>query len=79
MVGSFPQPEWLIHRDALLTGGVIIAKGDVEEGKRVLATVDDSKVTEPAAFLNVGITLLNKNKPKDALTFFDKTVNSEGP
>lgn len=58
----------------LLTGGVMIAKGNAEEGKQLLATVDDSKVTEPSIFLNVGITLLNQNKPKDAITFFEKTV-----
>ncbi len=58
----------------LLTGGVMIAKGNAEEGKQLLTTVDDSKVTEPAVFLNVGITLLNQNKPKDAMIFFEKTV-----
>lgn len=58
----------------LLAGGVMIAKGNPEEGKQLLQTIDDSKVTEPAVFVNVGITLLNKNKPKDALIFFEKTV-----
>lgn len=59
---------------ALLTGGVMIAKGNVDEGKKLLSGIDDTKVTEPAVFLNVGITLMNKNKPRDALTFFEKTV-----
>jgi tetratricopeptide (TPR) repeat protein len=43
----------------LLTGGVMIAKGNAEEGEQLLSSVDDSQVTEPAIFLNVGITLLN--------------------
>jgi tetratricopeptide (TPR) repeat protein len=59
----------------LLTGGIMLSKGNPEEGKQLLASIDDSKVTEPAAFLNAGITLLNQNKPKDAAIFFDKTVN----
>jgi tetratricopeptide (TPR) repeat protein len=59
---------------ALLTGGIMIAKGNADEGKQLLQTIDDSKVTEPVVFVNTGITLLNKNKPKDALLFFDKAV-----
>ncbi|MGE5361528.1 MAG: carboxypeptidase regulatory-like domain-containing protein [Bacteroidales bacterium] len=59
----------------LLTGGVMIAKGNSDEGKALLQTIDDAKVPEAAVFVNAGITLLNKNKPKDALIFFEKAVN----
>jgi tetratricopeptide (TPR) repeat protein len=58
----------------LLTGSEMIAVGDAAEGKALLASIDESKVTEPAVFLNVGISLLNQNKPEDALTFFEKTI-----
>ena len=59
----------------LLAGGIMIAKGNVDEGKQLLATVDDAQVTDPAIFVNVGINLLNQNKPKDAMVFFDKAVS----
>jgi tetratricopeptide (TPR) repeat protein len=58
----------------LLAGSEMISKGNAEEGKQLLASIDESKIAEPAVFLNVGINLLNQNKPKDAMTFFDKTV-----
>jgi len=58
----------------LLTGSEMISKGNAEEGKQMLASIDESKITEPAIFLNVGINLLNQNKPKEAIIFFDKTV-----
>jgi tetratricopeptide (TPR) repeat protein len=58
----------------LLTASVMIAHGNAEGGKQLLSTVDDSKVTEPMIFVNVGIQLLNQNKPKDAILFFDKAV-----
>jgi tetratricopeptide (TPR) repeat protein len=59
----------------LLTGSVMIAKGNSDEGKALLQTIDDAKVPEAAVFVNAGITLLNKNKPKDALIFFEKAVS----
>ncbi len=59
----------------LLTGAEMIARGDAAEGRQLLDSIDDSKVTEGAVFLNVGITLLNQGKPADALFFFDKTIN----
>lgn len=58
----------------LLTGAEMIQKGDPEEGKALLATVDDSQVKEAAVFVNVGINLVNQNKPKDAMPFFDKAI-----
>lgn len=58
----------------LLTGGMMIARGNADEGKALLATVDDAQITEPAVLLNVGIDLLNKKKPNDAMDFFNRTI-----
>lgn len=58
----------------LLTGAEMIQKGNPDEGKALLATVDDSQVKEAAVFVNVGINLVNQNKPKDAMPFFDKAI-----
>ena len=58
----------------LLTGSEMIQKGDPEEGKALLASVDDSAVKDPMVFVNVGINLMNQNKANDALPFFNKAV-----
>lgn len=58
----------------LLTGAEMIQKGSPEEGKALLASVDDAAVKEPAVFVNVGINLMNQNKAKDALPFFEKAI-----
>jgi tetratricopeptide (TPR) repeat protein len=58
----------------LLTGAEMIQVGNPEEGKAMLASVDDAVVKDPMIFVNVGINLLNQNKAKDALPFFEKAV-----
>jgi tetratricopeptide (TPR) repeat protein len=58
----------------LLTGAEMIQKGNPDEGKALLATVDDSQVKEAAVFVNVGINLVNQNKAKDAMPFFEKAI-----
>lgn len=59
----------------LLTGSEMIQVGNADEGKALLASVDDSAVKDPMIFVNVGINLLNQNKAKDALPFFEKAVS----
>jgi tetratricopeptide (TPR) repeat protein len=58
----------------LLAGAEMISKGDPEEGKQLLASVDTAAVKDPMVFVNVGINLLNQNKVRDALPFFEKAV-----
>ncbi|MBI1875055.1 MAG: tetratricopeptide repeat protein [Acidobacteria bacterium] len=58
----------------LLLGNILVERGNAEEGKQLLATIDDSKVKDPTTFLNVGIVLLNQNKPAEAQTYFEKTI-----
>jgi predicted Zn-dependent protease len=58
----------------LLLGSVLLEKGDAEEGQKILSTIDESRVKDPLIFLNVGIGLLNKNKAREALPYFDKAV-----
>jgi len=58
----------------LLTGSEMIQKGNPDEGRALLATVDDSQVKEAAVFVNVGINLVNQNKAKDALPFFERAI-----
>lgn len=58
----------------LLTGAMMIQKGNATEGQALLNSVDDAAVKDPMVFVNTGINLLNQNKAKDALPFFEKAV-----
>jgi tetratricopeptide (TPR) repeat protein len=60
----------------LRLGNLLMDTGRMEEGRQLLATVDDSAVKDPAIFVNVGISLLNQNKGDDALVYFEKAINN---
>lgn len=58
----------------LLLGNILIERGRPDEGRQVLASVDDSAVKDPATFVNVGISLLNQSKPEEAFVYFEKAI-----
>jgi Tfp pilus assembly protein PilF len=58
----------------LLLAHLLEEQGSTEESRQIIASIDESKITDPATLLNVGIGLLNQKKPADALTWFDKAV-----
>jgi tetratricopeptide (TPR) repeat protein len=58
----------------LLLANLLAEKGNADESKQLMASVDESKITDPTTMLNIGIGLLNQKKPEEALTWFDKTV-----
>lgn len=58
----------------LLLASVLNEKGSADEARQILASIDDSKVADPATFVNAGIGLINQKKPEDALTWFDKAI-----
>jgi tetratricopeptide (TPR) repeat protein len=48
--------------------------GKGEEARQILASVDESKIVDPAVFLNIGIGLVNDKKHAEAVTWFDKAI-----
>ncbi|MEI6669623.1 MAG: tetratricopeptide repeat protein [Acidobacteriota bacterium] len=58
----------------LRLGNILMEQGRMDEGRQVLATVDDTAVKDPAIFVNIGISLMNQNKADEALVYFDKAV-----
>jgi tetratricopeptide (TPR) repeat protein len=58
----------------LLLANVLVEKGDAEEGKQLIASIDETRVKDPLTFVNVGIAMINQNKPADALVYFDKAI-----
>jgi Tfp pilus assembly protein PilF len=60
----------------LRLGNILMETGRMEEGRQLLATVDDSAVKDPAIFVNIGISLLNQDKADEALPYFEKAVKN---
>jgi tetratricopeptide (TPR) repeat protein len=51
-----------------------IKAGKVEKGMELLNKLDSSAIKDPAIFYNVGVMLLNQQKPENAVEYFTKTV-----
>jgi Tfp pilus assembly protein PilF len=58
----------------LLLANLLAEKGDADESRQLIASIDESKITDPTTLLNIGIGLLNGKKPDEAFTWFDKVV-----
>ncbi len=58
----------------MLLANVLMETGRFDEGRAVMATVDDAMIQDPAVYVNIGINLLNQNRPDDALPYFEKAV-----
>ncbi len=58
----------------LLLGTTLMEDGKADEARQILASVDESKVTDPAVFLNIGIGLINDRKQAEAVTWFNKAI-----
>lgn len=58
----------------LLLGNMLIERGQEDEGRTILAAVDMTRVKDPVAIINSGISLLNQGKPEEAIPFFDKII-----
>lgn len=58
----------------LLLGSLLLEMGKAEEGKQVLSSIDDAKITDPAIYVNFGIAMMNKNQPVEAAGYFEKAI-----
>ena len=58
----------------LLLGTTLMEMGKSEESRALLASVDESKITDPAVFTNIGIGLINDKKHAEAVPWFDKAI-----
>lgn len=58
----------------VLLASVLAEKGDADGSRQVIASIDDSKITDPTMLLNVGINLINQKKADEAMTWFDRTI-----
>ena len=49
-------------------------EGQTAEARQLLESVDDSKVVDPAVFLNIGIGMINERKHEEAVPWFDRAI-----
>ena len=62
-----------ITRDVLLAN-LYLENGQLDQGKAMLDKLPPSAMTDPTAYLNIGILFLNKKNPADAATYFTKAI-----
>jgi tetratricopeptide (TPR) repeat protein len=58
----------------MLLGNTLMEEGQADEARKVLDSIDESKITDPTVFLNAGIAMLNDKKSAEAFPWFDKAV-----
>ena len=58
----------------LLLGTTLMEMGKAEEARALLSSVDETKITDPAVFINIGIGLINDRKHAEAVPWFDKAI-----
>jgi tetratricopeptide (TPR) repeat protein len=60
--------------EAVLLANLYLQNGQLDAGKALLEKLPASAITDPNAYINVGILFLNKNNPADAVTYFAKAI-----
>ena len=61
---------------ATLLADMLLEDGKVEEGKKVLAALPPGALTDPNTLLNLGIRMVNNNKPDEAWKLFNDAVTA---
>lgn len=59
---------------AVLLANVYLENGQLDAGKALLEKLPPTAITDPTAYVNLGILFLNKKNPADAVTYFGKAV-----
>lgn len=58
----------------LLLGDVLLEKGDKDQAIKVYESIDMTKAPDSVSFLNAAITLINDQKPDQAIALLDKVI-----
>jgi regulator of sirC expression with transglutaminase-like and TPR domain/5-hydroxyisourate hydrolase-like protein (transthyretin family) len=64
-------------RDVLLAN-LYLENNQLEEGRALLEKLPPAAISDPTAYINIGILFLNKKKPADAVTYFTKAIEMNG-
>jgi tetratricopeptide (TPR) repeat protein len=61
-------PIRVIAAQAALSGGL------ADRGLALLKALDESAIKTPDVFFNIGVALINANRPEDAIPYFGKSI-----
>ncbi|HUJ15218.1 MAG TPA: tetratricopeptide repeat protein [Thermoanaerobaculia bacterium] len=65
------QPH--MTRDVLLAN-LYLENGQLDQGRALLDKLPPTAISDPTAYINIGILFLNKKNPADAATYFSKAI-----
>jgi tetratricopeptide (TPR) repeat protein len=58
----------------VLLANLYLENGQLDQGRLLLDKLPPTAITDPTAFINIGILFLNKKNPADAATYFSKAI-----
>jgi tetratricopeptide (TPR) repeat protein len=59
----------------VLLANLYLEAGQLDKGRQLLDTLPPTAITDPTAYINIGILFLNKKNPADAATYFSKAIS----
>ena len=65
-----PQPQ-----TGILLANMLIEDGQIEPGKAIMAKLPAGSITDPTAYVNMGIAAMNKKQPSAAHDYFTKAID----
>lgn len=70
-----PAPDAAHQTRSILLANLYLENGQLEQGRALLDKLPAGAITDPTAYINIGILFLNKKNPADANTYFTKAIN----
>lgn len=58
----------------MMVAEIELQRGSLEAGRAALDKVPEGKIKDPEPYFNIGVLLLNKKKPAEAVPAFDKAI-----
>jgi tetratricopeptide (TPR) repeat protein len=57
-----------------ITAQAALEGGMIDEGRKLLEGIDETTITNPDVFFNMGVNFLNADQPGDAIIYFGKAI-----
>lgn len=61
----------------VLLANLYLENGQLDKGRALLDTLPAGAISDPTAYINIGILFLNKKNPADAATYFSKAISMD--
>jgi tetratricopeptide (TPR) repeat protein len=75
VIDPAPTPSDAAHATReILLANLYLENGQLDQGRALLEKLAPTAITDPTAYINIGILFLNKKNPSDAATYFTKAI-----